>query len=223
MKDNKPTLTWILATVVLLLLGAVGFWSFQGGSPLQPRRGGWEQKPLEGLSDFGPVPEFSLIERSGTSVRLGDFAGKVWIVNFIYTTCTTTCPLQSAAMAKLQSSLDPREKVQLVSITVDPKRDTPEVLSRYADRFGADPDRWLFLTGKKKAIYQLALQGFRLSVAPAPNNTQKGDNDFLHSSRLVLVDGGAKIRGYYPGNDPEALRRLTRDVKLLVNQGKAHG
>ena len=219
MKNRLPVFPWAMGAVALLLLAAVGLWSI----PSRPRHGGWEQKPLEGLADFGPVPEFSLIERSGNPVRLGDLAGKVWVVNFIYTTCTTTCPIQSAAMAKLQSNLDPREQVQLVSITVDPERDTPEILSRYADRFGAHPDRWLFLTGKKKAIYQLALQGFRLSVAPVSDHIQPRENDFIHSSRLVLVDGSAKIRGYYPGNDPEALRRLTRDVKLLLNQGKAHG
>lgn len=219
MKNRLPALPWVMGAVALLLLAAVGLWSI----PSRPRHGGWEQNPLEGLADFGPVPEFSFIERNGNPVRLGDLAGKVWVVNFIYTTCTTTCPIQSAAMAKLQSNLDPREQVQLVSITVDPERDTPEVLSRYADRFGAHPDRWFFLTGEKKAIYQLALQGFRLSVAPASDNGQSGENDFIHSSRLVLVDGAAKIRGYYPGTDPEALRRLTRDIKLLLNQEKTHG
>ena len=122
------------------------------------------ERQLEGLQVFGTLPDFSLIERNGRRVTLADLRGKVWIGNFIYTHCTDTCPLQSARMARLQGDLRAEPDVRLVSITVDPERDTPKVLVEYAARFGADPGRWLFLTGEKQAIYALSQQGFHLSV-----------------------------------------------------------
>src|SRR4051812_48364850 len=111
-------------------------------------------KPLEGLRDFGTVPDFSLIERSGKRLARSDFEGKIWLADFIYTTCKDTCPLESATMAKLQTELTD-DRMKLVSISVDPERDTPDVLARYADVFHADPGRWLFLTGNKNDILQL--------------------------------------------------------------------
>ena len=214
---------WVLIAVALLWLGTTALWNMGTGTRLGTPVGTSHPRPLQGLSEFGRVPAFSLIERRGSPFHLGDLAGYVWIVNFIYTECQETCPLQSEAMAALQSQLDPNAKVKLISITVDPERDTPAVLSRYAERFGAVDDRWLFLTGSKDIIYPLAQTGFRLSAMPVLDSTQTQTNDFIHSSRLVLVDGAAKIRGYYPSNDPEALRRLAHDVKLLLDPTETDG
>jgi cytochrome oxidase Cu insertion factor (SCO1/SenC/PrrC family) len=224
---------------------------------------------------YGRVPEFSLIERSGRRVDAAALRGNVWIADFIYTRCTDTCPLQSAQMARLQTEYRDDPDLRLVSITVDPERDTPQVLARYAARFGADPARWLFLTGEKTAIFRLAREGFRLGVeepagteqspldrafppersaAPggptfamldvgrwpldvswfgaAPALAHEGDaagkaspppappaaGPILHSSRFVLVDRQARIRGYYEGGDEEALRRLRRDLDIILRE-----
>ncbi len=129
-------------------------------------------RDLKGLQVFGTLPDFSLTERNGRRVTLADLRGKVWIANFIYTHCTDTCPLQSARIAKLQDEFASERDLRFVSITVDPMRDTPKVLAEYAARFGADPNRWLFLTGEKQAIYALAQQGFYLSVE-APEAPRK--------------------------------------------------
>ena len=151
----------VLAVALAGVLGAT-VWTWQG---LRPDLGGSDDRPLEGLKLFGTVPDFSLLQRDGRRITLADLRGKVWIANFIYTHCTDTCPLQSARMARLQEELNGEPDIRFVSITVDPELDTPEVLSEYASRFGADRNRWLFLTGEKRIIYALALQGFRLSVA----------------------------------------------------------
>jgi protein SCO1/2 len=222
-KLGYRTLVWALIGLALLWLGTVALWNIRGGTRGGTPMGTSDRSPLQGLSDFGQVPEFTLTERSGNPLRLQDLGGYIWIVNFIYTACTETCPLQSAAMAALQSQLDPAAKVKLISITLDPERDTLAVLSRYAQRFGANGDRWLFLTGPKDMISQLAGNGFRLSAVPVVENNQTQTTEFIHSSRLVLVDGAAKIRGYYPSNDTEALRQLVHDVKLLLNRNDAHG
>ncbi|MCZ6620378.1 MAG: SCO family protein [Deltaproteobacteria bacterium] len=216
MKDRIRHLRQLLwALCVIGLAGLIGsaLWNgFDAGLRYSAR----PEKALEGLGNFGTVPDFSLLERSGISINLSDLQGKIWIVNFIYTSCPDTCPLQSAEMAKLQGERDHEATFRLLSITIDPERDTLQVLSRYANRFGADPDRWLFLTGEKEGIYRLAQQGFHLSAVPVSNDEGKNDPAFIHSSRFVLVDDKAEIRGYYVSTDPDALRRLRRDLKTLL-------
>jgi protein SCO1/2 len=153
------------------------------------------------------------LERSGKSTGLADLRGVIWIADFIYTGCTDTCPLQSAAMAKLQEQFS-GSAIKLVSISVDPENDTPQVLSLYADRYKADSRRWLFLTGEKAHIMQLVQQGFRLSAASAGGAAEAGV--ILHSPRFVLIDKETQIRGYYDSRDPEALRRLKNDATTLL-------
>ncbi len=157
-------LLWSALVLVLIGVGFAGTWSLLRGG-LAGRLPGAGASPS--LPTYGSVPDFSLTERSGRQVGGSELRGKVWIANFIYTHCPDTCPLQSAQMARLQGELAAEGDVRLVSITVDPERDTLEVLSRYADRFGAAPDRWLFLTGEKGAIYRLAREAFRLGVIEA--------------------------------------------------------
>lgn len=190
---------------------------------------------LEKLDVYGRVPEFSLTERSGRQLTLADLRGKVWVANFIYTQCTETCPIQTAQLARVQAEFTGEESLRLVSITVDPERDTPAALSRYAERYGAHPDRWLFLTGDKRAIYRLAKEGFSLGVVdpddqaptsrhlplfgPTPALATHGSKGLvIHSARLVLVDRQARIRAYHLPNDEHSLRRLRENVRLLLRE-----
>ncbi len=169
------------------------------GLPLYPRA--QEGGSLEGLQDLGTLPDFSLIERSGRRVTLADLRGKVWIADFMYTHCTDTCPLQSAGMARLQAEFSGEPDFRLVSLTVDPAEDTPAVLSEYAARFEADPERWLFLTGKKEALYALAQDGFHVSIetpeevarpAPKPSGPSGGAEGGRPTSRAT--SSGRSIR-----------------------------
>jgi protein SCO1/2 len=174
---------------------------------------------FHGLSDFGPVPEFSLAERNGKTITLADLRGKVWIADFIYTSCTDTCPLQTAEMAKLQEQWGQQRDFKLVSFSVDPQRDTPQALARYAQHFKADVDRWLFLTGDKEQISRLVQEGFHLSATPALKSAG-GEDVILHSPRFVLIDRGAQIRAYYDSRDADALRRLNKDLMSLLSNRK---
>ncbi|MBI1727251.1 MAG: SCO family protein [Candidatus Rokubacteria bacterium] len=188
---------------------------------------------LETLADYGLVPDFRLTERGGSTVTLADLRGKVWFANFIYTECTETCPLQSLQVQRLQKEFVGSADLRFVSITVDPGHDTPEVLRRYAERYGADPGRWLFLTGPKPAIYGLAKDGFKLGVSdaspaaqggvpgwplgPAPAFASHGSGGLiLHSSRFVLVDRQARIRAYHRTDDPDSLARLRENLRALL-------
>src|SRR5215831_21242660 len=117
------------------------------------------------LQRLGEVPDFALLDRSGQQVSKADLLGKVWIASLIFTRCVDECPLVSSQMAQLQDTLVAARDVRLVSITVDPTYDTPEVLTRYAQSFAAQPRRWLFLTGDKGTIYRLVREGFRLGLS----------------------------------------------------------
>jgi len=192
------------------------------------------QGTLETLADYGPVPDFRLTERGGSTVTLADLRGKVWLANFIYTACTETCPLQSLQAQRLQEEFAGARDLRFVSITVDPSHDTPEVLRRYADRYGADPERWLFLTGPKPAIHALAKDGFKLGVSDASPAARSGVSDWplgpgpafashgsggliLHSARFVLVDRQGRIRAYHRTDDPDSLARLRENLRALLS------
>jgi cytochrome oxidase Cu insertion factor (SCO1/SenC/PrrC family) len=218
-------------TVLALLAGwGVTMWAPRGTGPAPA-----PEASADTLGDYGPVPEFSLIERSGRRVTLTDLRGTVWVTSFIYTECTEACPLQSLQMGRLQEDFAGSPDLRLVSITVDPEHDTPKVLARYAERYRADPRRWLFLTGPKGAIYALAKTGFKLGVqdaspsarlpaalsifGPTPAFASHGSKGLiLHSSRFVLVDRQGRIRAYHRTDDPESLARLRENLRVLLGQ-----
>ena len=167
---------------------------------------------------LGTLPAFDLIERRQAPLRLDDLRGKVWVANFMYTSCVEVCPLQSAEMARLQTAFADHADLRLVSISVDPERDTPAVLTAYAENFRADPERWLFATGEPDAVARLAQEGFRLSAASYVSGEDGEDYAFIHSNRFVLVDRQGHIRGYYRSTDPDDLARLRRDLTVLLQQ-----
>lgn len=189
------------------------------------------------LQVFGEAPNFALIERSGAPLTKEHLLGKVWIANFIFTRCVTECPVLSSRMAQLQELFAAAADLRLVSISVDPEYDTPAVLTQYAQRFHAQPQRWLFLTGEKAAVHRLVRDGFYLglqdprhssskrllhfgpTVALAHDGTQaspEADPLITHSGRFVLVDRQGYIRSYCDSNDEQAWRLLPRDVKFLL-------
>ena len=160
---------------------------------------------------YGRVPEFTLTESSGRTVKLQDVLGKVWIADFIFTSCAGSCPLMTSQMRKLQDAL-PRE-IGLVSFSVDPNRDTPEVLAQYAKQYQADPQRWMFLTGDRAMLYDLSARGFKLAVDDSQGTEQE---PITHSSRFVLIDKDSRIRGYYSGTEEGDLKQLMLDAKSLL-------
>jgi protein SCO1/2 len=114
---------------------------------------------------------------------------------------------------RLQAQLPLRDDLRLVSFSVDPDWDTPKVLTDYAHTFGADRSRWMFLTGNKKQVYQVAIEGFRLATLDADPAKEM---PILHSTKLVLVDRHGAIRGYYDSTDDAELHRLVRDVRRVL-------
>lgn len=199
---------WVIwGAIAVAVAGFIGTSAFLWG-----REQGRRPSPLP---VYGSVPDFELTERSGRTVRLADLKGRLWIADFIFTSCAGPCPMLSRQMSGFQTSLARAPEVRLVSFTVDPERDTPAVLSEYAARYRADRERWLFLTGERKTVYRLIREGFRLTVGEEPED----DGQILHSLRFALVDRAGQVRGYYNGDDPESLRRLLPDVDRLLREG----
>jgi len=160
---------------------------------------------------YGSIPDFILIDSDARPFSGVALRNKVWIANFIFTSCAGTCPAMSAKMRKLQDGL-PAE-IHLVSFTVDPARDTPQVLAAYAKQYAAEPSRWHFVTGEKAALYKLSIEGFKLAV----DDTMGAEVEpITHSTRFVLVDRMGQIRGFYSGMEEQDLSRLAADARTLL-------
>ena len=196
---------WLLVTGGLLILGIAGLrFASQRRMP-----------PNAPLITFGQVPEFSLTSEQNQPFSRSDLSGKVWVADFVFTSCAGPCPIMARRMADLQEALSGTNDLRLVSFTVDPERDTPEVLRAYGQRFGAQADRWTFLTGDRRTIYELSIHGFKLGVGEDPAD----ESLILHSTKFVLVDGQYRIRGYYDGTDAKDVARLITDVRRLLAAG----
>jgi len=162
---------------------------------------------------YWPLADFSLTERSGQTVTLADFKGKVWIADFFYSTCPGPCPMLSSRLSAMQRTIGPDDRIRLVSISTDPERDTPEVLRQYAAKFHAT-DRWLFLTGTKESIRSLAFDNFKLPFSEQPGAVEP----IIHSTRLILIDQTGTIRGLYDGIGKGDADQLARDVRTLLSR-----
>jgi protein SCO1/2 len=177
----------------------------------------WLRRP-EPPPVLSQVPAFSLTNRDGRKVGLADFAGAPWVADFIFTRCPASCPIMTARMARLNRELPRNLGVRLVSFTVDPDHDTPQVLQEYAESFSA-PERWLFLTGGKEELFRLSKEGFKLGVEINPQPSSDSIEPILHSTRFVLVDGEGRIRGYYDGFDEESMAKLKKDLRAITATG----
>lgn len=190
------------------------------------------------LPVYWEAPEFSLVDQEGDTLRASELRGSPWVASFIFTNCTGVCPLISARMALLRDRLAEEERldgeVRLVSFSVDPARDTPEALRRYAEGFGGSPsDEWAFLTGTPPGDVQALIQeGFRLSASAPPTDSAvhaTGDSapdhesahgadvdyQIVHSPRLLLVDTGGRIRGTYDSREGDVVDRILADLDRL--------
>jgi protein SCO1/2/putative membrane protein len=181
---------------------------------------------------LGSVADFALTERSGQTVHRDDLKGKVWIAAFVFTCCNQSCPHISSNMERLQRDLAGNPDVVLVSFSVNPASDDPETLRAYADSYHADPDRWLFLTGKEDEVYHLIRDSFHLAVQQNEGAERTPGNEVMHSSKLTVVDRQGRIRGYYDGfREPRSgmtdadfemnFRRLRARVVALTHEDEA--
>jgi protein SCO1/2 len=162
------------------------------------------------LPSYAVVPDFTLTDQTGTQFNSSDaLRGQVWIADLIFTNCDGPCPRMSTQMHQVQTAFSGAERVRLVSFTVDPARDTPEVLAAYGRHFQAVPGRWFFLTGPTQILQHLSHDVFMLGDVAG---------NLEHSTRFVLVDRTARVRGFYLTSEEDAIPRLIADAKRLLRE-----
>ena len=176
------------------------------------------------LVEIGPVPAFKLTNQDNKTISDKDYLGKVYVVEFFFSTCPTICPKMNESMLQLQNEFYGNPNFGIASITIDPAKDTPQILKEHANLLGVKHYNWHFLTGDKEYIYSLANKGFNLYAGE--NNKVAGG--FEHSGLFALVDKDGKIRCrkdaqgnpilYYDGLDPVGVEAIKEDIKKLLEE-----
>ena len=159
------------------------------------------------LEVFGDIPPFELTAQDGQPFHSQVLAGKIWVADFIYTTCPGPCPRMTSQMREVQDALLQVPDVRMVSFTIDPANDTPPVLAAYAKTHGARSSLWYFLTGPVTTIQMLDRDAFKLGNI---------DGTLQHSTRFVLVDRQGRIRGYYDTSDASSIPKVISDIRALA-------
>jgi cytochrome oxidase Cu insertion factor (SCO1/SenC/PrrC family) len=188
--------------------------------PLALSRAIWRSPPRvqPRLPALFSIPPFTLTNQNRQPVTLADLRGQVWVADIIFTRCEGPCPKMTQRLSELQALLPPDAPVKLVTLTTDPQHDTPEILRKYGQRFGASPDRWWFLTGDKRALANLAIDGLKLVATEKTPTERTSDADlFVHSTCVVLIDQSGQARGLYYYGDTGMKERLLEDITLLLS------
>lgn len=170
--------------------------------------------PRESPPTLSTLPEFSLLDQRGAAVTRGSLAGRPFIADFFYTRCPAACPRLTAKMKEFAGRLPDGSSARLVSISVDPRVDRPEVLAAYAASREISDPRWLFLTGELEAIRTLVHKGFLLPVEEQSDPA----NPILHSNRFALVDAMGRLRGTYEVFEDGQLERLLADLEAIEGE-----
>ena len=186
-----------------------------------------QNKPIRTLPYFEPksftkakstthhtIPAFSFINQNGQTVTEQDTKGKVYVCDFFFTTCQSICPKMSNQLERVYKEFKTRNDFLILSHTVDPETDTAAQLKEYADRHGVSDLRWLFLTGDKKHLYEIARKGYLLNAEEGDG----GEDDFIHTQNFALIDKERCIRGFYDGTDSVEITRLIKDIYLLFDE-----
>ena len=168
-----------------------------------------DAQPSQQLPKIGSIPQFEFIDSDGNTVTLDNLKGKVWVADFIFTTCTMACPMMTGNMNLVHKKFKKNDDVRLVSISVYPEYDTPDVLKEYASQYDADTEKWLFLTGDESSVKNIIKDGFKI-----------GDFEeiIFHSEKFALVDKNGTIRAYYNGMKSEDMKQLKKDINALLKQ-----
>ncbi len=158
------------------------------------------------------IGDFSLINQNNDTITQDNYKGKIYIADFFFTTCQTICPIMTEHMVEIQQELKNDPEIKLLSHSVIPAYDTPDILKKYAIQKGVDDTRWNLVTGSQKEIFTLARKHY-LAVQDIPGT--EDDLDMVHTENFMLVDKKGYIRGYYDGTKDEAILNLLEDIEIL--------
>ncbi len=163
---------------------------------------------------YHTIADFSLTNQYKETISQRNTEGKIYIANFFFATCQSICPVMTTQLTRVQKEIQNDNEILILSHTVNPMHDTAEVLLEFATKYGAVKDKWYFLTGSKKSIYDLAKNSYLVN-ALEDDGTAEG---FIHSETFLLIDKQRRIRGIYDGTDSLQVDKLISDIKLLKKE-----
>jgi protein SCO1/2 len=208
-------LVCILLIPVLIFLFLKGFGTNEYDLPIFFQKGvdnPFKECPVTDSTQHY-IPDFTFTNQEGKPIGRAQMEGKITVVDFFFTSCPSICPVMSKEMARVNDMFRDEPQVQLMSISIDPEYDTPQILKKYADEHQAITGKWHFLSGPKLETFQLARCGF---VLPALDGNGVPD-DFVHSDKFMLIDEQGRIRGYYSGTTREQVDLLMLETKILLH------
>jgi len=163
---------------------------------------------------YSTIPPFSFVNQDGDTVSEKMIEGKIYITDFFFTTCPTICPVMKRQMIKVFNDIKGKPDVMILSHSIDPEHDTPQVLKKYAQDLGIEGKQWQFLTGQKEKIYEIGQQSY-LATAKEDKSAEGG---YIHSGAFILVDKEKRVRGMYDGTTEEGTQKLIADIKVLQEE-----
>ncbi len=169
-------------------------------------------KSLQTVDKYHRVGSFKLIDQDGNETTENDFKGKIYVTDFFFVTCPTICPKMTKQMNRVYKAYKGNDDIMFLSHTVMPEADSVPVLKEYANKLGVSLNKWKFVTGDKKHIYDLARKTYFAAVTEGDG----GENDFIHTENFVLVDKEKRLRGFYDGTSKEDVDRLINDIYALL-------
>ncbi len=199
-------------SVMLAVVGAYGaysFWRHAHAMNVSQGTGATDSESASTDTPSRPLSDFTFTEKSGESLNLGALEGDVWVASFFFASCPGFCAQMNQIISTLQPELKERG-VKIVSVTVDPDTDTPEVLRKYAEHYKADPKEWLFLTGPLTETKELGQDVFHVTVMGKE-----------HSDRIILVDRKGKVRGTWRSREPLELESFRRTLDKVLKEQPA--
>jgi protein SCO1/2 len=212
--NTKGKYYWLLVLIPLAFV----VWFFISKSENKPMRTlpyfGKKQTMQQGDTTYHTVKPFAFVDQYNEKVTEETVKGKIYVTDFFFTTCQSICPVMSTELERVYKTFEKKSEVMILSHTVDPEEDSVNVMLNYAKLHGVSDKRWLFLTGDKKHLYDLARQGYLLNAEEGNG----GAEDFIHTQNFALVDKERHLRGFYDGTDSAEVSRLIIDIKLLLEE-----
>lgn len=212
--ENKGSYYWLLLLIPLVFV----VWFFISKNEKEPLRTlpyfGKKKEMSKGDTSYHTVKPFCFLNQYNEKVTEADVKNKIYVADFFFTTCQSICPIMSTELERVYKEFANNPSVMILSHTVDPETDSVNVMMSYSKLHGVKDKRWLFLTGEKKHLYELAREGYLL-------NAEEGDGgaeDFIHTQNFALVDKERHLRGFYDGTDSVEVSRLITDIKILLEE-----
>ena len=169
---------------------------------------------IQHKAKYHKIADFSLINQNGETITQDNYKGKIYVADFFFTTCQTICPIMTDHMYQIQKEIINDDDVMLLSHSVTPKIDSVEQLKKYAKEKGVIDRKWNLVTGDKKQIYELARKSY-LAVKTDGNGDEY---DMIHTENFMLIDKNRQIRGFYDGTNPEEIKKILKDIKILKQE-----